>query len=170
MVINDPSRSPALIGLMAVKHTANRSPRAKGGCYIRIDSLGNLKLPDVESTFLTFGFQPVTAKVKFENGPIAISTGDIGSGVERMTYSWVSFRQFLRLYDVKINGTPLDVGSNCRTATPFKVVLNGGAKYVNVFLGGPLEGEIEIPPFSGCGTACEDLDLLFTASSPAPGT
>jgi hypothetical protein len=49
-------------------------------------------------------------------------------------------------------------------ATPFKGVLNGGAKYVNVFLGGPLDGEIEIPPFSGCGTGGEDLDPLFTAS------
>jgi hypothetical protein len=30
---------------------------AEGGYCIRIDSLGNLKLPDAESTFLAFGFQ-----------------------------------------------------------------------------------------------------------------
>jgi hypothetical protein len=128
-----------------------------------------LKLPDGESIFLAFGFQPVTAKVKFENRPIAISTGDIGSGVERVTYCMVSFRQSLRLYDVKINGTPLGVGGNCRTSAPFKTFLNGGVKYVNIFLGGPQEGEIEIPPFSGCGRGGEDLDPQFTASFSGPG-
>jgi hypothetical protein len=49
------------------------------------------------------------------------------------------------------------------------MVRNGGVKYVNIFLGGPLEGEVEIPPFSGCRTGGEDLAPLFTASLSGPG-
>ncbi|GGT43441.1 hypothetical protein GCM10010207_49660 [Streptomyces atratus] len=169
MIINDPARPPALISVMAIKHTSNRAASAKGGAYTRLDSLGNLKLPDAESTFLTFGFQPVSAKVAFENGPMTISTGNIGSGAQRIAFSTAYFKQSLRLYDVKVNGTPLDVGGNCRTVAPYKVVLNGGAKYVNVYSGGLLEGEVDIPPFAGCGTGGEDLDALFTASISGPG-
>ncbi|MFF2329477.1 MULTISPECIES: DUF6801 domain-containing protein [unclassified Streptomyces] len=169
MIINDPARTPAMISVMAIKHTANRAASAKGGAYTRLDSLGNLKLPDAESTFLTFGFQPVSAKVEFENGPMTISTGNIGTGAQRIAFSTAFFMQSLRLHDVKVNGTPLDVGSNCRTVRPFKVVLNGGAKYVNVYSGGLLEGEVDIPPFSGCSSGDENLDALFTASISGPG-
>ncbi|MFD7862876.1 DUF6801 domain-containing protein [Streptomyces sp. NPDC057682] len=169
MIINDPARNPALISVLGVKRTATRSPTAKGGYYLRIDSLGNLKLRDAESTFLTFGFQPVTAKVSFENGPITISTGNIGLAPNQIKFSTAFFRQSLRIHDVEINGTPLDVGPDCRTSKSFKVVLNGGAKYTHVFAGGLLEGEVDIPAFVGCGTAGEDLSPLFTASLSGPG-
>ncbi|THA33319.1 hypothetical protein E6R18_10450 [Streptomyces sp. A1277] len=168
MIINDPD-NPALISVLASKRTASRSAQKPGGAYLRIDSLANLDLPDAESTFLTFGFQPVTAKVSFENGPITISTGNYGSGASRVAFSTAYFKQSLRLHDVKVNGTPLDVGSNCRTSKPFKVALDGGADYTNVALGGVLEGEVDIPPFTGCGTGGEDLNPLFTASLSGPG-
>ncbi|MYS35780.1 hypothetical protein K388_05628 [Streptomyces sp. KhCrAH-43] len=165
MIINDPADHPALISVKTLTHVTNRPPDAAGGYYIRFDNLANLELPDAESTFLAFGFQPVTAKVSFENGPITISTGNVGTEA----FSTASFRQSLRLHDVKINGTPLDVGSDCRTSKPFKVVLNGGAAYVNVGVGGRLDGEVTIPPFTGCGTGGEDLNPLFTASISGPG-
>ncbi|MCX4722647.1 DUF6801 domain-containing protein [Streptomyces sp. NBC_01306] len=165
MIINDPKRKPVTISVLAVVHSSVRSSVQPGGLYLRLDSLADLRLPDAESTFLTFGFQPVTAKVHFETGPVTISTGNVGTSV----FSVISFKQSLRLYDVKVNGTPLDVGSACRTATPYKVVLNGGAKYTNVFYGGTLDGTIDIPKFSGCGANGEDLDPLFTASLSGPG-
>lgn len=168
MVINDPD-NPALISVLASKRVASRATNAQGGPYTRIDSLANLDLPDAESTFLTFGFQPVTAKVSFENGPITISTGSYGVAPNRVSFSTAYFQQSLRLHDVKVNGTPLDVGSGCKTSKPFKVVLNGGAAYANVGLGGVLEGEVDIPPFTGCGTGAEDLNPLFTASLSGPG-
>ncbi|MEK8145765.1 hypothetical protein NKH18_44425 [Streptomyces sp. M10(2022)] len=31
----------------------------------------------------------------------------------------------LRLYDVKVNGVPLEVGNNCRTEKSFSLVLRG---------------------------------------------
>ncbi|MFG2626332.1 DUF6801 domain-containing protein [Streptomyces sp. NPDC048473] len=170
MIINDPSRQPALISVAANKHIGQRKVTAKGGYYIRISSLGNLKLPDAESTFLTFGFQPVSAKVEFENGPLTISTGNIGVGAGVVYFSVASFMQSLRLHDVKVNGVPLDVGPNCRTSKPFKVVLRGERPfYTDVFSGGLLSGEIDVPSFSGCGTGSEDLSPLFTASISGPG-
>lgn len=165
MIINDPEHKPVTISVLAVVHSSTRSSVQPGGLYLRLDSVADLRLPDAESTFLTFGFQPVTAKVRFETGPVTISTGNVGSSV----FSVISFEQSLRLFDVKVNGTPLDVGSSCRTATPYKVVLNGGAKYTNVFYGGTLDGTIDIPRFSGCGANGEDLDPLFTASLSGPG-
>ena len=170
MIVNDPTKKPGLISVLANVHRGQRAANAEGGYYLRLDSLGNLKLPDADSTFLTFGFQPVSAKVEFENGPLTISTGNIGMGTDKTYFATASFRQSLRLHDVEVNGTPLDVGPNCRTSKPFKVVLNGDfPKYVNVFGGGPMNGKVDIPPFSGCGTGGEDLDNLFTAAISGPG-
>ncbi|PZT77764.1 MULTISPECIES: DUF6801 domain-containing protein [unclassified Streptomyces] len=168
MIINNPD-APALISVLATQRVATRATNAQGGPYTRIDSLANLDLPDAESTFLTFGFQPVTAKVSFENGPITISTGSYGVPPNRVSFATAYFKQSLRLHDVEVNGTPLDVGNDCRTSKPFKVVLNGGDDYTNVALGGVLEGEVDIPAFTGCGTGGEDLDPLFTASISGPG-
>ncbi|MFD0431261.1 hypothetical protein ACFQ60_40165 [Streptomyces zhihengii] len=128
-----------------------------------------MTLPDAESTFLTFGFQPVSAKVEFITGPITISTATVGSPPDRYNLAVAGFYQSLRVHDVTINGTPLDVGDNCRTARPFPVRLNGDfPDYTNVIIGGPLRGTVTIPEFTGCGTGGEDLDQLFTASLSGP--
>jgi hypothetical protein len=170
MIINNPQKKPAQLGVAAIVHVASRPPDDNSqGYYIRIDSLGKLDLPDAESTFLAFGFEPVSAKVKFETGPVTVSTGNIGIDPDVVYFSTASFMQSLRLYDVKVNGVPLDVGGNCRTSKPFKVVLNGGARYLNVFEGGILEGDVTIPPFSGCGSGGENLNSLFTAQISGPG-
>ncbi|MCG7525616.1 hypothetical protein MHW47_14340 [Streptomyces sp. OfavH-34-F] len=168
MIING-GAEPALISVLSPKLATVRSSNQEGGGYTRYDSLANLNLPDAESTFLAFGFQPVTAKVSFETSPMTISIGNYIGPNGRETFSLASFYQSLRLHDVKVNGTPLDVGSDCRTSKPFKVLLNGGDKYTNVGVGGLLEGEIDIPPFTGCGTGGEDLDPIFTASLSGPG-
>ncbi|MEU2022336.1 DUF6801 domain-containing protein [Streptomyces sp. NPDC016469] len=172
MVVNDPDH-PALISVLSTKRISSREaddwedPEGRGR-YLRIDNLANIDLPDADSTFLTFGFQPVTAKVSFETGPMTISIGNIGYDLDA-AFSTVYFKQSLRIHDVKVNGTPLDVGNNCRTVKPFEVVLNGGSAYTNVALGGRLDGEVTIPPFSGCGTGGEDLNPLFTAAISGPG-
>jgi hypothetical protein len=170
MIINNPQKKPAQLGIAAVTHAGSRPPDDNGqGYYLRIDSLGKLDLPDAESTFLAFGFEPVSAKVEFETGPVTVSTGNIGIDPDVVYFSTASFMQSLRLYDVKVNGVPLDVGKNCGTSKPFKVVLNGGARYLNVLDGGILEGDITIPSFSGCGSGGENLNSLFTAQLSGPG-
>jgi hypothetical protein len=169
MIVNDPSGAPRLINVLAVTRSVSRPGTRPGGSYFRADSYGELPLPDATSTFLTFGFQPVTAKVEFTNGPVTISTGTIGSPPNRINFAQAGFYQSLRVYDVEVNGTPLDVGPACRTARPYRVVLHGKfPDYENVFKGGPMRGTVTIPEFSGCGTGGEDLDQLFSASLSGP--
>ncbi|MFF2848126.1 DUF6801 domain-containing protein [Streptomyces sp. NPDC058001] len=171
MIINDPEREPAL---MNVRANMQSTTRREGPFYVRFDSLGALQLPDSRSTFLGFGFTPVTAAVEFETTPITISTGTIDVFPNAEPFAVVTFLQSLRLHDVKVNGTPLDVGPNCRTAKPFRVTLRGDftsttGRYINVLIGGLLTGTVDIPAFTGCGTNGEDVSPLFTASISGPG-
>ncbi|MEV0090809.1 DUF6801 domain-containing protein [Streptomyces sp. NPDC050738] len=168
MIINDPSKKPALISALANMYSVTRG--AKDGYYQRFDSIASIDLPDAESTFLTFGFMPVTAKVAFETGPMSIFTGSIGSPPNKTDFAVISFMQTLRVFDVKVNGVPLDVGNSCRTEKPFKVRFDGDFRiYKNVVLGGPLTGKVNIPRFSGCGTSEEDLSPIFTAAISGNG-
>ncbi|MZD10164.1 hypothetical protein GTW43_34560 [Streptomyces sp. SID5785] len=171
MVINDPAKEPGLMNVRASMQT--QGSIAPGPFYSRIDNLGELALPDAESTFLGFGFTPVTAKASFENEQITISTGTIGSSPNAKPFAVATFLQSLRLHDVEVNGTPLDVGPDCRTTKPYRVTLRGDftsttGRYINVLSGGILKGMVDIPAFSGCGTHGEDLDPLFTASISGP--
>ncbi|MFF7362079.1 DUF6801 domain-containing protein [Streptomyces sp. NPDC008125] len=173
-IINDPSKKPALLSALANQRVTVRTPQMEGGGYNMFNSLATLDLPDAESTFLAFGFQPVSAEVSFETGPLTVSTGNVMEVFGYpVNFAVVSFKQSMRLHDVTVNGVPLDVGPDCRTVRPYKVVLRGdftgGNPYLNVLEGGPLNGTLDIPAFSGCGSGGQDLDALFTASISGPG-
>jgi hypothetical protein len=99
----------------------------------------------------------------------------------------------LRLSDVTVNGTPLDVGSHCQTTGPLytpgnpvadpdndRMVLQGGShpsepspQWVGdaaIVKGGAVAGYVTIPPFTGCVTPDGDnLDPLLTAAVSGPG-
>ncbi|WP_414496693.1 DUF6801 domain-containing protein [Streptomyces sp. CRN 30] len=155
---------------------------------------GRKRTPPFESTFLAFGFTPVKATMVLEQtGPIRIDA--------RIKMRWTDFWTttdtyvraplVLRVTALEINGTPLDVGSGCRTATNLTspepdpanhpgdhLVLYGrGEQEIGMpatgyllLSGGPLRGEVSIPAFTGCGTADgENLDRLLTASVSGPG-
>lgn len=152
-----------------------------------LDYKGEPKLPPATGTFLTFGFMPTTASLEMTQIPPG-TTADgkpdynihsdlmiVGPGnSEGVTTIDMDLR--LRLYNVKVNGVPLDVGPNCRTTKPFKLPLRGEMLLKDgvqtgytLVTGGELNGEVTLPPFSGCGVD-EDLDRLFTASiSGVPG-
>lgn len=151
MMINDPEKKPGPMQLRIIE----RMVTAPGG-YVEQDSVGELHLPDAESTFLTFGFQPTTAKVEFQTEPVTVTT----VSQDGRNTTTIGYYQRLRLYDVTLNGTPLDVGPRCRSGRA-DTVLEG--EY-DILGGGLLEGEITIPPFSGCGSGGEDLDPLLNAS------
>lgn len=145
-----------------------------------LDYNGKPQMPPTEATFLTFGFMPTTAKVEMTlDGKIDIAT--MGwlkrnpAGRTRET-TIAAADMWVRLYDVKVNGQPLDVGPQCRSARPMRLQLRGDGltgrqlppSGYTVNSGGPLTGYAEIPPFSGCGVT-EDLDSLFTASVSGKG-
>jgi hypothetical protein len=104
----------------------------------------------------------------------------------------------LRLTDVTVNGTPVDIGDRCQTVGPLytpgspadpggdRVVLTGGTNSVypypqfgsasvpgqgnSIFTGGEIAGGVTIPAFAGCVTpAGDNLDPLLDASVSGPG-
>lgn len=131
-----------------------------------------LAMPDATATFLTFGFTPTVGMMSFTEvgGPMTIDSRQ-HAGVPHAT---VVDHEMIRLHDVYVNGdsksgTELDVGDTCETATPVTITLTGVGTYQPV-LGGPLEGTVTIPPFTGCvGANGQNLDSIFTGSISGPG-
>ncbi|MGP9017369.1 DUF6801 domain-containing protein [Streptomyces sp. BR1] len=156
MVINDPHGTPGLLHLDLGKRTVSAPD------YDESDSVGILGFPDAEATFLAFGFQPTSAKVHFEAEPVTVVNVRRG---QTFTTA-IAYRQYLRLYDLRVNGVPMDVGPRCRTSQPIDTVLAGAYDFLT---GGVLDGKIAIPPFAGCGSRGEDLSPLFTATLSGPG-
>jgi hypothetical protein len=149
--------------------------------YVEVDGIGSLELPPAEATFLTFGFMPVTARMKLTPlGPLTFTV--IGnSDWDQPVITTVGGYQALSLDDVSVNGTPLDVGPDCHAAAPIDLTLTGrqdsgiteddGRPDYTVQTGGPLSsGNLVIPPFTGCrGSNGEDLSALFTAAVSGAG-
>lgn len=152
-----------------------------GKNYFQQDSAGQLDyqpcrtcrtahgLPPARATFLAFGFMPVSATLRLtEVGTINIySVGTLLTLSANTAWS----RLELRVDDVDINGKPLDVGPHCQTTRPLLVKLTGigtGSQPYSLQGGGPLTGEVTIPPFTGCGVT-ENLDPLFTGAVSGPG-
>jgi hypothetical protein len=149
--------------------------------YFQEDSAGQLDyqpcpkckvqhaLPPAKATFLAFGFMPTTATMQLTQvGTMNI----IGLGTTSALKSNTAWSDMsLRIYHVRVNGTPLNVGADCRTVRPIRIVLvglpNGHPPY-SLQGGGPLTGKIKIPPFTHCGVG-ENLDPIFTGSISGPG-
>jgi hypothetical protein len=124
--------------------------------------------PATRASFLAFGFMPISATMELvQVGDIPVTLVAQG-GPPFLYWIGVDAAVEIRVTDVTVNGVPLDVGPNCRSAEPMTVQLVGGTPdYTNIFLGGPLHGVATIPPFSGCGVT-EDLDPLMSGSVSGP--
>ncbi|MFE5944066.1 DUF6801 domain-containing protein [Streptomyces sp. NPDC056480] len=152
---------------------------------------GRKQSPPFTSTFLTFGFAPTTATLVLEQaGPLVVESDVLLVFPDNIAETYVRVPLVLRVLDVEVNGTPLDVGPDCRTVTPLRspepqpskypgdhLVLLGKGQLLNgtdatgyvLTSGGPLTGEVTIPAFKGCGAGGESLDRLLTASISGPG-
>ncbi|MGA5124551.1 DUF6801 domain-containing protein [Streptomyces pseudogriseolus] len=161
--------------------------------YGELSYHGRRETPPYASTFLSFDFTPVKATMVLkQTGPMRIDARMKMrfSDLFMTTETYVRVPLVAQVTALEVNGTPLDVGSGCRTETsltsadpdPAKhpgdhVVLYGKAEQVlgedvtgyTILTGGPLSGEVTIPAFTGCGTGGEDLDRLLTASVSGPG-
>jgi uncharacterized protein DUF6801 len=156
---------PALANLAVV-------PPKVDGVLLKADNPADLvggRIPPLTGSFLTFGFVPIRAKMDLvQDGPINIHTEGRRQAPFTFTVTTIA-KLAARIYDVTVNGVPLDVGQNCRTEKPIEMVLTGGTPdYVNVLRGGPQAGSIDIPAFTGCGVT-ENLDPLFTGTVSGPG-
>ncbi|TDC48577.1 hypothetical protein E1281_24545 [Actinomadura sp. KC345] len=165
-VLNDPEfAEPALTNMIYMITREGASVRQKFVTPLRSTS-----------TFLTFGLMPTTATMEMVQRPL--KPGDPDDPQDYGTFEAISDRETgiqsvsahmkmsIRIRDVKVNGTPLDVGANCRTATDADLRLKG--QMPNILEGGVVEGTFAIPGFKGCG-AGEDLDPLFNGSVAGPG-
>jgi hypothetical protein len=75
----------------------------------------------------------------------------------------------VRVSNVFVDQVPLHVGPNCHTTVPMHLDLVGRSPAYNLFQGGPLRGDVTIPPFTGCGTGGDDLDPLLDGTISGPG-
>jgi hypothetical protein len=132
------------------------------------DFEGEPQLPPAPGSFWAFGFVPVTGTLRItqpEPSDIyAWSTFDIPpTGL-----TTIKVKLSARIEDTTVNGVPLDVGENCRTAVPIDATFTGNYENYSITDGGVLTGTITIPPFSGCGVD-EDLDPIVTGLVSGPG-
>ncbi|MFF5920126.1 DUF6801 domain-containing protein [Streptomyces flavochromogenes] len=152
---------------------------------------GRKQSPPFSSTFLTFGFAPTTATLVLEQaGPLIVESDVLLVFPDNIAETYIRVPLVLRVLDVEVNGTRLDVGPDCRTVTPLAspepqpakypgdhLVLLGKGQLLNgtdatgyvLTSGGPLTGEVTVPAFKGCGAGGENLDRLLTASISGPG-
>ena len=160
-----------------VRTVLNENPKVN---YFEADNAAELnyhgqrEFPPSTATFLTFGFVPTTATIQLmQHGVINIFA--IGPALPSNckphqpcdTVATVSSRLSVRIVpgSVKVNGTPLAVGSHCETP-PFDAILKGTSASkppYSVVTGGPLTGMVDIPKFSNCGVG-ENLDPIFNAA------
>jgi len=169
-LVNSPKQNPSFAVLSIVREVTQF---LQADPYIELDEVGNLTLPSAATTFLTYGFIPTTAMMQLipQGALTAVETGY--TPYERVITT-IYGTQTLRLYDVKVDGTPLDVGSDCHTVTPLQLALRGvdndgfpdddPSRDYEINSGGPLGQEnLNIPYFTGCGPN-GSLDPLFDAA------
>ncbi|HEX2132237.1 MAG TPA: DUF6801 domain-containing protein [Actinophytocola sp.] len=133
---------------------------------------GEPKLPPAPNWFLNFGFVPVEATMQLTQEGL----GEVyqwskfipGSPPSYAGLTTAKVKLWARIYDVEVNGVPLDVGPGCRTEVPIDATLTATYDSYSINEGGLLQGTVTIPPFSGCGVT-EDLDPLFTGAISGPG-
>lgn len=154
-----------------INHNTELVERSTAELYYK----GLHELPPVQATFLTFRFVPVTATLHLiELTPIKIVSVSGITGLPFPITVRAASKILVRVSDVTVNGVPLNVGTQCRTASPVNLVLIGKGdntippRGYTVPTGGPLSGMIKIPPFINCGVS-ENLDPLLTGSISGPG-
>jgi hypothetical protein len=155
-------------------------PPATPYTYFQQDVAGQLQyhgrpeLPPAQATLLGFGFTPVTATQQItEIGPVNATLISCVPGPQACpnhptNYALFFARVKLRIYNVKVDGVPLNVGPHCQT-TPFNLKLEGVPPSYSVqTIQGVLTGTATVPAFTGCGVD-ENLDPIFNASVSGPG-
>ncbi|WP_410574853.1 DUF6801 domain-containing protein [Amycolatopsis sp. cmx-4-61] len=129
----------------------------------------------VSTTFLGFGFVPVTATVEFlpvdyRNSKIIEVTGQLYTDdVTGLPSLRTSLEVYARMSHAEINGVPLDLGPDCMTKESVKLKLSGPYE---AFGSGHITTDPDgfvLPGFTGCGTNGQDLNPLLEGMSSGGG-
>jgi hypothetical protein len=164
---------PALSDVLENVRVFFRPPKGKDKGYLQLDNViqlenhGKHEFPPSTATFLSFGFVPTSATMHItEIGTIdayAVGAGESCNTCQVTTTVFTHAQ--LRVDNVRVNDTPLDVGPACETP-PFDIVVTGSILSHPPYtpdLGGPLTGMVTIPKFHGCGVG-ENVDPIFNAA------
>jgi hypothetical protein len=167
--------------LTALANTTNKINYLQLDNAAQLDFHGLHQFPPSTATFLTFGFVPTTAAIELiEHGTINIFVvGPANPFIHCQPNQFRTCDNVATVYSrlsarivpgsVKVNGVPLNVGSNCETP-PFDAVVTGTSASkppYSIQFGGPLTGTVTIPPFKNCGVG-ENLDPIFNAAISGP--
>ncbi|WIY02645.1 hypothetical protein QRX60_01860 [Amycolatopsis mongoliensis] len=136
---------------------------------------GSAVFKPATTTFLGFGFVPVTATVEFlpvdyRNSKMIEVGGGLFTDDEGYTNLRTELKVMGKLSGAKINGVPLDVGSDCVTKEPVSLEITG--RYDPFTTGhvrtDPVKG-FYLPPFRDCGSGGQDLTPLLSGMSTGWG-
>jgi len=132
---------------------------------------GQPQLPPAPGSFFTLGVIPTTGTMQLTQVGLAdvytyftVTRPYQGVATIKVKLS----AQILNDPKPEVNGVPLDIGPDCRTAEPIDAVLTALYPGYSITDGGVISGTVTIPPFTGCGVS-EDLDPLFTNVISGPG-
>jgi hypothetical protein len=142
--------------------------------YVQQRHVARTDLIPTRATFLTFDFMPTTAEMEIKQiGNMNIAVEREGTAFEGAPLITTAIGEVsIRVVKAWVNGTPLKVGPNCRTADKMLLIAHGRSDSDPPYLldsGGQLTATVAIPEFTGCGTDGDDLDRLLTASISGPG-
>lgn len=137
---------------------------------------GSTTFNPATTSFLGFGFVPVTATVEFlpvdyRNSKVIEIAGKITTDPDTgATFLDTTLQVMARLSNAKVNGVPLDLGPDCVTKDKVTLTLNGPYEAFGV---GHIRTDektgFELPGFTGCGAAGQDLDPLLTGMGSGKG-
>uniref|UniRef100_UPI000A3C0746 DUF6801 domain-containing protein n=1 Tax=Amycolatopsis kentuckyensis TaxID=218823 RepID=UPI000A3C0746 len=133
---------------------------------------GSAVFKPTPTTFLAFGFVPVTATVEFLpedylNSKMIEIGGGLYTGDDGEIWLSTELNVMGRVSGVKINGVPFDVGPDCVTAKPIHLEVSG---HYDPFTTGHIQDpDFTLPAFRDCGSNGQDLTPLLTGMSSGGG-
>jgi hypothetical protein len=137
---------------------------------------GSTTFNPATTSFLGFGFVPVTATVEFlpvdyRNSKVIEIAGKITTDPDTgATFLDTTLQVMARLSNAKVNGVPLDLGPGCVTKERVTLTLNGPYEAFGV---GHIRTDektgFKLPGFTGCGADGQDLNPLLSGMSSGEG-
>lgn len=120
---------------------------------------GSVSLDPASYSFNLLGFLPATAQVAFQQSGNTTGTLTPAGALTADSHLYV------KVPSVTLFGFPVGGGSGCQTVSPADIVLASGPQSAfDPAVGGSLEGQYDLPAWSGCG-AMDVISAIFGAGT-----